>query len=136
MMIFIIINLSLLSFCITFPLFFWSRLNTRLKSDSKKFYLIIINLCAGIVVVSVLFSPINIFFKALIVFWKISLILVSKFHWKRSIDVPILFLMPMILGIFILVLLINSFHLSGLSSFLILCCGAILNLILSKISLK
>jgi hypothetical protein len=100
-----ILLLTALLFSALYPLCFWFRFKTPLKTDSCKFHLALPNVVGGMTLVCLLLMEIPLPLKMLAVFWKAVFLAVSQYCWKKGSPNPWLLTAPSLVGLCLFVAL-------------------------------
>ena len=97
-MLFKIVILTSFIFSVLYPLCFWISYKDPLKNKFHRFHIGLPNFIAGITVIVLLFSPIPVHLKILVVIWKVSLLSISSYSWQKIYPNPYLITIPSVIG--------------------------------------
>jgi len=86
---------------VIYPLIFWIPFPYELKMRFRKFNLVLPNVIGGGVLVAVWILAIPLALKLMVSAWKISLIFVSRYSWRKEYPDPRLMMIPCSLGAFV-----------------------------------
>jgi len=95
-----ILFLTALAFSAMYPLCFWIVANNPLETHSRKFHIALPNTVGGAVLISVWFMNIPLSLKVVVTAWKVVLLSVSRYSWKKDRPDPKLMTIPCLLGIY------------------------------------
>jgi len=87
-------------FAVMYPLCFWVSFKDPLKNKFHKFNLGLPNVIGGVVLVVILFSGLPNYIKIATAVWKITLLSVSRFYWKKEYPSPFILTVPCVVGLF------------------------------------
>ncbi len=104
-MLFKISLLTAYLFAVIYPLCFFIHVQNPIKHNFHKFHIGLPNVIGGLVLIVILFSNLPTPIKIYVLVWKLSLLAISCYSWKKETPNPILFLIPTALGFYVFFLL-------------------------------
>ena len=90
--------ITVFAFAALYPIYFWIPIPEPFKTRFRKISLVLPNIFGGIVLIAVWIIDIPIFLKVIVSFWKIILLSVSKYSWKKPYPNPLIMTIPVVFG--------------------------------------
>jgi len=87
-----------LAFAAVYPLYFWIPLHDPFKKKFRKHNIALPNIVGGSVLVAVWVLNIPLFLKIVVTLWKVSLLSVSSYSWKKESPDARLMMLPCFFG--------------------------------------
>jgi hypothetical protein len=90
--------LILLAFAAVYPLYFCIPFSSPWKYQFRKFSIVLPNVAGGAVLIAVWVLNIPLYLKLIVSLWKVSLLSVSRYSWKKQYPAPKLMVIPCLFG--------------------------------------